>query len=615
LRLEEAGERLRAIGVELREREEADEQRGEAEREQGEALRGVEERSAAAAHEEARTHVRYEDNLRRAERASEDSEERERLFREEVRERDREEELARAEAAARARMDAKRRSEEWSAGQAAAERRKEESEEKKLRAEIAQFKEEKKEMEMRERERMLKAREESLARKEREASAAREGGPGSGSGLGPGASGASPLRGGQVETLSGADGAGPLPPAQMKEAFAAGLTRDDIDNLVEIFQAKPPRMKDPSLEPRGSEKDPAGLTSILRGKGEGGRREKKRVMVEGKIREVTISDSDSGAEADGESHKRSSSAPGSPGRSGAFGMGATETREFLDSFKTMATGFSDAVRRDPLREVLEGGGGGGGGPNFGAGANAAGLQTRVVLRGELENRPRSIWMGFEARLKEHKKAGEENKSVRALLWAWAEDWRYGGYYEVGLMKHAAAETYGSLRASWDAMPEEQRKLLDRPLAQLALTLMSADQSSYDQGSWDLAWPMSLFCAPPDNIGWQRRAQKGRSVEEEGLSPVCDGRWGNAFLTYLERVSNLQDRRAKLVARGSGGALQPGGAYPHHGGGGGGYQAPRHPAPADGSAAANAPAAAADGGAGRKKGLPWKEFRQFVKKKG
>ena len=82
--------------------------------------------------------------------------------------------------------------------------------------------------------------------------------------------------------------------------------------------------------------------------------------------------------------------------------GLPRSERMLVALETLAPGVAQAVTRDPLREVLDGGGIGG----ISAGPGSAGkLNTKVLLRGAMKKNPYPIWSGFEERLREELRKG------------------------------------------------------------------------------------------------------------------------------------------------------------------------------------------------------------------
>ena len=252
-RMVEADDQLRILQREMRVRDEAGE---EAESAVLARLQDAEGRSAELFQAQEEQDARYRDNLRRAEVASEvqAGKERQRLLWQEAAQRKAEEERAeesRAEASAGSRHGHALLAESERA--------------QSLRMEVSEMKLEQRTMELQAKEELMKMKEEErkredISRKEEKArieaaeKRGREaaGGRGAerrsssaGSGGSPGESRTPSGRGGE----EGAEGSAVsmLSPAQLKEAFAAGLSEEEVEVLAQIFVKQPPRMKDPEL--------------------------------------------------------------------------------------------------------------------------------------------------------------------------------------------------------------------------------------------------------------------------------------------------------------------------------------------------------------------------------
>ncbi len=63
--------------------------------------------------------------------------------------------------------------------------------------------------------------------------------------------------------------------------------------------------------------------------------------------------------------------------------------------------------------------------------------------------------------------------------------------------------YKSTRKAWDGLPEKCKKVLDGPVAKMALLLFAGEQSSYDHGYWDLEYPLSFMTPFPEEVFWHR----------------------------------------------------------------------------------------------------------------
>ena len=171
------------------------------------------------------------------------------------------------------------------------------------------------------------------------------------------------------------------------------------------------------------------------------------------------------------------------------------------------------------------------------------MQAKALLRAEARARPRPVWQGFEARVREHVK--KLAAPLEEVFEEWVERWRWAANYNVGLVLYSALEAYVTLRAAWDAMPEAERVRLDPGLCQLALLLQAGEQASWDQDQWQMAWFLTLLPAPPESLGY--RKVRSRREDPMGLAPSVDPKWGNLALNYIGDVDLMLRKRAAVAA--------------------------------------------------------------------
>ena len=143
--------------------------------------------------------------------------------------------------------------------------------------------------------------------------------------------------------------------------------------------------------------------------GDGGddpRKNKKRVVIDGVVEEVEASGEDS------EDDLAPRLAPGKPEKRNdpqlEVLVGLTK------SVEKMASGFTEMVKRDPLKEVL-------GAPTagtFGQGGKVQGLFSKQLLRKSLTDNPRPIWQEMEARLRERAAALKAEKAATKAPVMW-----------------------------------------------------------------------------------------------------------------------------------------------------------------------------------------------------
>ena len=86
------------------------------------------------------------------------------------------------------------------------------------------------------------------------------------------------------------------------------------------------------------------------------------------------------------------------------------------------------------------------------------------------------------------------------------------------MTHGDVEVYIVLREGYDSLPEECKVLIDPALAQLALLPGGSEQSTYDLGGWDLAYPYTLLRSPPGKMLHWRPKQNRIETANWGHEP-------------------------------------------------------------------------------------------------
>jgi len=215
----------------------------------------------------------------------------------------------------------------------------------------------------------------------------------------------------------------------------------------------------------------------------------------------------------------------------------------VKSMESLATSFVEGQRRDPLKEILDGGNSLGSSVG-GVGDSAKGLQVKAVLRAHKKDKPRPIWMSFEERVRE-KFQKPVSYGLAPLMYKWEESVRFAGNVDMPLMFHAELEHYLELRSAYDLMGVEAKKLTDGPLASMALSLIGAEQYSMDGCQWDLGWHYTLLSTPPSELYWRRTRSKRE--DPEALAASAGPRWGTALLSYLGMVDSVQRRRTALRA--------------------------------------------------------------------
>eukprot|EP00438_Fugacium_kawagutii_P012774 Skav217634 [mRNA] locus=scaffold1334:19891:21624:- [translate_table: standard] len=87
---------------------------------------------------------------------------------------------------------------------------------------------------------------------------------------------------------------------------------------------------------------------------------------------------------------------------------------------------------------------------------------------------------------------------------------------------------------------------------LALSMVAIEQSSLDQGRWEVAWILALQEEPPPQIFASRSAQTNPRLRAFG--PLCPAEWGATALAYVKELDLLNVRRQEAVPRKPG---QPG----------------------------------------------------------
>jgi hypothetical protein len=102
----------------------------------------------------------------------------------------------------------------------------------------------------------------------------------------------------------------------------------------------------------------------------------------------------------------------------------------------------------------------------------------------------------------------------------------------------------------------------RARALTALAIMAGEQMTLDEGSWVLAWQMTMLPEPPVAIVAARR-YAADSINPH--SPLAEQRWVEAQLAYLKDADNIIERRNKRApvkqpkgkGKGDGAAAAPG----------------------------------------------------------
>ena len=162
----------------------------------------------------------------------------------------------------------------------------------------------------------------------------------------------------------------------------------------------------------GDRATPPGGAGDPGGGGDDPRKNKKRVVIDGVVEEVEASGEDS---EDDLSHQPVRGRPekkNDPQLEVLVGL--------TKSVGKMASGFTEMVKRDPLKEVL-------GAPTagtFGQGGKVQGLFSKELLRKSLNDNPRPIWQEMEARLREHLQRHDE--PFLPLLRRYEKSRRLGG---------------------------------------------------------------------------------------------------------------------------------------------------------------------------------------------
>lgn len=115
--------------------------------------------------------------------------------------------------------------------------------------------------------------------------------------------------------------------------------------------------------------------------------------------------------------------------------------------------------------------------------------------------------------------------------------RFGDYDRQKHLGLFAWLTGGILRTLWSGRPEAAS---DRA----ALLLVALDHANMDQGSFDLAWLLTLEEEPPRQVF--ARAPPPTTAMGRSFTPLASQKWSTIAMAYLKELDVLQTRRAEAT---------------------------------------------------------------------
>ena len=114
--------------------------------------------------------------------------------------------------------------------------------------------------------------------------------------------------------------------------------------------------------------------------------------------------------------------------------------------------------------------------------------------------------------------------------------------QAGPMRTLGYLTWG-VATAWDELHNDQP---EKALCTLSLLLVACEQAALDEGSWPLAWLLSLLPAPP----WASMLRRADTHALRPYAKLADTRWVSASLSFLRDVERIKAARREAKPAGS-----------------------------------------------------------------
>ena len=107
-----------------------------------------------------------------------------------------------------------------------------------------------------------------------------------------------------------------------------------------------------------------------------------------------------------------------------------------------------------------------------------------------------------------------------------------------------------LATAWDELSDGN---VESALATLSLLLVAIEQAALDDGSWSLAWLLTLLPEPP----WATMNRRPDTNALRPFSRLADTQWIAAAISYIRDVEKIRESRARPSGTASSSGAQAG----------------------------------------------------------